>query len=271
LRVAISSKHKWIIQSNISFDTIFGRIIDPVCYNFLQVISGYFDTKKPLPIQMYSTIYDKCVKYVDRLSPQNKGEYVQYTYLILAFLLKKIEKSGKTLNELFNPKSIQDYLLLKRYFITMIDLFDDIHENSKEYNSFCNNYLINDEIPADLQYLYVIEDVLQPSLKITKIDANKFQDYLKQNNLIVSLSGCLFVKHEVKEGLFIHFLKNLKSLRNEYEKKRDSYNENSDEYSFYDMRQSAIKITSNTTYGLFGQATYRFSNKHLAKSITVQG
>lgn len=260
-----------IIQSNISFDTLFGRIIDPLCYKFLQIVENIFNTKGVLSIQIYSSIYDLCVKYVDRLSPQNKGEYVQYTYLILAFLLKKIEKSKKSFDELFHPKTIQDYLLLKRYFIPMIDLFDDIHEYSKEYNSFCNSYLINNEIPAQLNYLYIIEDVLQPSLKINKILVKDFKDYLEKNNLIVSLSGCLFVKHEVKEGLFIEFLKNLKSLRNEYEKKRDSYDENSDEYSFYDMRQSAVKITSNTTYGLFGQSTYRFSNKHLAKAITVQG
>jgi len=34
---------------------------------------------------------------------------------------------------------------------------------------------------------------------------------------MLSLSGCLFVKHEVKKGLFIEFLKNLKELRNSYE------------------------------------------------------
>ena len=63
----------------------------------------------------------------------------------------------------------------------------------------------------------------------------------------------------------------LKDLRNQYEKKRDTFDEDSDEYAFFDMRQNAIKITSNTTYGLFGMGTFRFSNKQLAKAITTQG
>ena len=79
------------------------------------------------------------------------------------------------------------------------------------------------------------------------------------------------MKHEVKEGLFIGFLKYLKDLRNDYEKKRDVHDEDSEEYTFFDMRQKAIKTSMNTLYGLFGQSTYRFSNKHLAESITVQG
>ena len=153
----------------------------------------------------------------------------------------------------------------------MIDMFDDIHPNSKEYNSFCHEYLINDSLPKDFEYLYIIENILKPSIKVVKIPIKSFENYLKQNNLILALSGCLFLKHETKKGLFIDFLKNLKDMRNQYEKQRDQFKKGSDEYNFYDMRQKAIKVTSNTTYGLFGQSTYRFSNKHLAKSITTQG
>ena len=67
------------------------------------------------------------------------------------------------------------------------------------------------------------------------------------------------------------FLKDLKNFRNDYEKERDKFKKGTLEYEFFEMRQKAIKITMNTTYGLFGQQSYRFSNKHLAKSITTQG
>jgi len=260
-----------ILQSNISFDTFFGRIIDPVCYKFIKILEQTLNNKQKLSTQMYVNLYEISDKYVDKLEPQNKTEYVQYCYLLIAYLVQKLERYQRTLKQLFQPETIEDYIILKRYFLPMIDLFDEIHPSSKEFNSFCNSYLINNELPAETPNLYIIENISQPTLSIKIIETKNVENYLKQNQLGLTLSGSLFVKHEIREGLFIEFLKNLKNLRNNYEKKRDSFDEDSDSYSFFDMRQKAIKITSNTTYGLFGQSTYRFSNKHLAKAITVQG
>jgi len=260
-----------IAQLNISFDTFFGKIIDPLTYKFLAAIDKALIAKMPIPQSVYLSLYEMSVKYVDKLKPQNKGEYVQNYYLIMAYLLKKIEEHKKSLSQLFNQQEIEDYMIIRRYFLPMIDLFDDVHPSSKEYNSFCNEYLINDSLPTDPDFLYIIEDILKPNIKIIKIPVKSFESYLKTNNLILSLSGCLFVKHETKKGLFIDFLKNLKDLRNNYEKERDQFKKGTDEYSFFEMRQKAIKVTMNTLYGLFGQQTYRFSNKQLAKSITTQG
>ena len=260
-----------INQLNISFDTFFGKIIDPVTHRFLAAIEKPLTAKMPIPQNVYSLMYEMTVKYVDKLKPQNKGEYVQNYYLIMAFLLKKIEDHKTSLAQLFNQQSLEDYMTLKRYFLPLIDLFDDIHPDSKEYNSFCNEYLVNDSLPAGVEFLYIIEDILKPTIKIIKISTKSFENYLKSNNLILSLSGCLFLKHETKKGLFIDFLKDLKNFRNDYERQRDQFKKGSDDHSFFEMRQKAIKVTMNTLYGLFGQSTYRFSNKHLAKSITVQG
>ncbi len=260
-----------ITQLNISFDTFFGKIIDPLTYKFLAAIDKALIAKMPIPQSIYLSLYEMTVKYVDKLKPQNKGEYVQNYYLIIAYLLKKIEDHKKSLSQLFNQQEIEDYMIIRRYFLPMIDLFDDVHPNSKEYNSFCNEYLINDSLPTDPDFLYIIEDILKPTIKIIKIPVKSFENYLKTNNLILSLSGCLFVKHETKKGLFIDFLKNLKDLRNNYEKERDQFKKGTNDYSFFEMRQKAIKVTMNTLYGLFGQQSYRFSNKQLAKSITTQG
>lgn len=260
-----------ISQLNISFDTFFGKIIDPLTYKFIDALNKPLAAKMPMQQSNYLTLYDLVVKYANRLAPQNKGDYIQNCYIILAYLIKKIENHKKSLEQLFKQETLEDYMVLKRYFLPMIDLFDDIHPNSKEYNSFCHEYLVNDSLPKDVNKLYIIEDILKPSIKIISLPIKDFENYLKEKNLILALSGCLFTKHEEKKGLFIDFLKNLKDMRNQYEKQRDQFKKGSDEYNFFDMRQKAIKVTSNTTYGLFGQSTYRFSNKHLAKSITTQG
>jgi len=212
-----------INQLNISFDTFSGKIIDPLVYNFLKNIEDVLKAKMGIiPQQIYSNIYDLIVKFVDRVKPQNKGDYVQNCYFILAHLLRKLANSKKTVQQLFDPQTLEEYLLLKRYLLPALDLFEDIHPNSKEYNSFCNEYLINNSLPDKLEYLYIIENILQPSICVKKILIKDFEKYLKENNLILSLSGCLFIKHEIKEGLFIEFLKNLKDMRNQYEKQRDT-------------------------------------------------
>jgi hypothetical protein len=234
---------------NISFDTFFGKIIDPCTYNFLAAIEKSLYAKMPIQSNVFNFIYDMIVKYVDKLKPQNKGDYVQNYYIILAYLLKKISDHKKSLDQLFKQSTLEDYIILKRYFLPMIDLFDDIHPNSKEYNSFAHEYLINDSLPIEHDYIYIIENILNPSVQISKIPARAFKDYLINNNFILSLSGCLFLKHETKRGLFIDFLKNLKNFRNEYEGERDKFKKGSSEYEFFDMRQKAIKITMNTTYG----------------------
>ena len=260
-----------IEQLNISFDTFFGKIIDPLTYKFLAAIDKPLTAKMPMPQTVYTSLFEMITKYADKLKPQNKAEYIQNCYIIMAHLIKKLGDHKKSLNQLFNQQEIEDYIVLRRYFLPMIDLFDDIHPESKEYNSFCNEYLVNDSLPTNTEFLYIIEDVLKPSIKIIKIPIKTFENYLKTNNLILSLSGCLFTKHEIKKGLFIDFLGNLKKLRADYEKERDKFIEGSDEYNFYEMRQKAVKITANTCYGLFGLQSYRFSNKYLAESVTVQG
>ena len=140
----------------------------------------------PIPQNIYIYLYEMIVKYADKLKPQNKGEYVQNCYLIIAYLLKKIETHKKTLEQLFKQETIEDYIVLRRYFLPMIDLFDDIHPNSKEYNSFCHEYLINDALPLKLDNLYIIEDILKPTIKIVKVPTKTFENYLKSNKSILA-------------------------------------------------------------------------------------
>jgi len=236
-----------INQMNISFDTYFGKIIDPLTYKFIDILEKSTKAGLPIPQNIYLNLYEMIKKYTDKLKPQNKSNYVQQCYIIVAYLTKKINDYKTSIEKLFNQTTIEDYMVLKRYFLPLIDMFDDIHPNSKEYNSFAHEYLINDSLNQPLDYLYVIENILKPTIKIIKLPIKSFGEYLKSNNLILSLSGCLFTKHEVKQGLFIGFLKNLKEMRNQYEKQRDKFKKGSDEYNFFDMRQKSIKISMNTT------------------------
>jgi DNA polymerase elongation subunit (family B) len=88
---------------------------------------------------------------------------------------------------------------------------------------------------------------------------------------IITLAGTLFAKHSEKIGLFADFLLRMQNMRNEYRAKLKEYPKDSIEYEFNNNRQKSVKVVMNTTYGLYGLSSFRYSNHWLARSITNNG
>lgn len=258
-----------MLQNNISFDSIFGRIIDPICYDFLHLVDQYIGTGKSFPPGIYNKFLEYAKLYTERVKPQNKGNYIQYTYLILASLFDKLVEKNITLKTLMEPATREHYIILKLYLLPLIDLLTEVHMKAEEYNTFSHDYILNGT--TNLQHVFVIENIAEPTIKISQVKLDSFNDYLKMNNVSMNIAGTLLYTHEFKTGLYNAFLTEILALRKTYKDKRDTYPEGSEEYQFYDMRQLATKIVANTTYGLMGQSTFRYSNKWVAKTITVNG
>jgi len=264
-----------IRQNNISFDTYHGRILDPVTTtNALKTLDNLLKDKKNEKIRnsIHSAFLDLIVKYInsDKITTTNANDAVQQYYYVISYLLDKIINSkAVSIKEIFQPNNQYNYILLKKYVIPFINLIDEIHIKSCEYNNFCYDYLLSGEISSPS--IYVIEDINLSSLRITQILAESLEEYLKKNQLIITLTGCLFYKHERKLSLFAGWLERMATMRKQYIKERDKYKKGDDEYSFFNARQSATKTAMNTSYGLYGQSTFRWSNNWLAKTITCQG
>lgn len=256
-------------QNNISFDTYFGKIIDPNCHKIINLLNSILGTPKQIPEGLNDNIFDLIQKYVEKLEPQNKKEYAQNMYYIIMNCLYKLKSINKSLSKLFNPETLNDYLTLRLYLIPFLDLFDDIHPEGLEVNTFSYEYIINDNFNSD--FIYILENDYSPKMKITKIDSSKFIDYIKDNGLCLNISGSLFYNHETKDGIMNKFITERMSLRKTYKNKRDQFEEESLQYEFYDRRQHAMKININSSYGLTGMSTFRFSNRQLAKSTTLSG
>jgi DNA polymerase elongation subunit (family B) len=258
-----------MLQYNISFDSIFGRILDPVCYQFLSLLDKHIGTGVPFPPGMTNKFLEYAKNYVDKLAPQNKGEYVQNTYFILGHLLNVLQRKNIPIRKLMNPEIREHYILLKLYLLPLIDLLTEVHDNSEEYNTFCHDYLLNGK--SKVHHVFTIENINEPTIKINRVLVSEFDDYLKTNNISMNLAGTLLYTHEHKLGIFTGFLKEILGLRKEYKDKRDTFEEGSEKYKYYDMRQLSAKVVANSSYGLMGQATFRYSDKWIAKTITVNG
>ena len=59
-----------MLQHNISFDSIFGRIIDPICYEFLGIINGWIGKATPIPPQMYAKFLELSKAYANNIGAQ---------------------------------------------------------------------------------------------------------------------------------------------------------------------------------------------------------
>lgn len=263
-----------ILQQNISFDSFFGRIIDPNIHKTLEFIKNNIDNHKILN-QICGNILELCIDYVERTKPTNKNNAYQYNYYLTSYIFTKIIKECKDFNNLLQPKNYKDYLLLKNYFLVLIDMMEKIHKNATEYNSFCYDWFINDGKNTKNTYIYIIENFYNPHICINRINVNDFNDYLRQKKLLVTLSGGLFYQHDAKLGLFSEWLNIMGKQRKQYKNLRDEYevkiSKDCAEAKFYDMTQKAVKVAMNTSYGLYGLTSFRYSNSHLAKAITTQG
>ncbi|MFW6219347.1 MAG: DNA polymerase domain-containing protein [bacterium] len=259
-----------IRQSNISFDSFFGRIIDPNVYKLIDAVKTNLGDLSKVN-QFCGSILELSIDHVENKKPANKNDAYQYNYYITSHVFTKLIKDCKNFENLLQPKSYQDYIMLKNYFLTLIDMMERIHKEAQEYNSFCYDMFINGGERFTSGELYILENFNEPTLRINKVNVNNFHDYLKQNNLIVTLSGALFKKHDTKLGLFSDWLELMANRRNQYKKDRDSNEYESEKYKFFDMLQKATKIAMNTSYGLYGLTTFRYSNSHLAKAITTEG
>jgi len=265
-----------IRQNNISFDTYYGRIIDPsTTEKIIVLLDNFLKNKKDTQIKMvYNSFLDLCTKYIesDKITVTNKSESTQQYYYVLAYLFEKIIKSkAVSIKEIFQPKDYYNYILLKTYLIPFLNLIDEINplNTHVEFNTFCYDYLLNGEIQH--KSIYMIENINQPNIRIIQLLSETLDEYLKKNDLILTLTGCLFYKHEKKISLFASWLEQMGKMRKQYIAKRDKHPKDSDEYNFYNARQLSTKIAMNSSYGLMGQATFRYSNNWLAKTITCQG
>jgi hypothetical protein len=187
----------------------------------------------------------------------------------MAHMLTKLKERNINIMKLFNQNTYEEFSILKTFLIPFLEMFIKIHPKGKEYNTFAYDYLLNGE--WETKILYIVENFNDNNINVKKINSNDFEKYLKDNELSFEISGALFFKHEKHLGLINKFLNERLSMRAEYKKLRDSYDEGSPEYIDFDKKQNTMKTNANSSYGLSGMKNFRFSNRYLAASTTLSG
>lgn len=260
-------------QYNVSFETFHGRFIDPFCYKMLKYLESILGTENQYHPNLSNELFKYIDKYVEKID-SDKNENKQLYYYIISNMLNKLKKINKPIEKIFNPSTHNEYLILKLYLIPLLDLFTDIHPDFFEVNSFAYNYILNNKVISTEKYIYYINDITSPNIKIIKLEnsVNNIEKFLKDNNLILTIAGTTFKKHDDNEqSILFKFLEDRLNMRTNYKKKMKEFKPEDDMYEYYNGRQNSMKINANSSYGLLGLGSFRFSNKFLAESVTLSG
>lgn len=267
-----------IKQGNISFDTYVARIIPPQCYSVINLLKKYLGLASEYPISLRGNIQKFVKEYIENKS-DNKKENAQKFYYSILSLFQKLLDSGKKFTEIADPHTDEEVLLLKNILIPLLDAIFTIHPASEIYNTFVYDYIYHgmksyDNLFENKELLKVkyndqIWVILNPNecnTQLISMDIDQICKYIQKYS--VAFSGCMFLKHDIKKGLFIDMLTDFAALRKSHKKLRDTYEKGTPLYKFEDNNQNVFKRLMNTCYGLYGLSSFRYSDHWLARSIT---
>jgi len=264
-----------ILQGNISFDSYIARIL-PVCtYKTLHLLETQLGNN-PTPAALAQSISTLCWGYGETVKAAKRETSIKM-YNTIMYLFDRVFSSGLNFQQICNPAQFKDHVYLRHYVIPLLDALNMVHPENMKYSQFAYDYLFMDRYDSNnvdllehkYPYIYILYDPSDANARIVKYPLvegiKEFQKYG------LTLAGTLFNRHSDYMGLFANFLTSMGNLRKHYKDARQTCERGSDAYNLNDNRQKSIKVVMNTTYGLYGLATFRYSNHWLAQSITNNG
>jgi DNA polymerase elongation subunit (family B) len=261
-----------ILESNIGFDTYRARIINPNVYKTLQLFESHLGIQE-LPPLLYANVFKLIEDYVvkNKKKITNQAKFKRQMYYTFMFLLQRIIESNEQIKNIYEPKTDDQHYLLMFYLLPLLDLLNNLHPSREAFNPFVYDHIFKNENEVRQIYpiVYILNNAGGSSPSIKKMNTADTISFM--NNFSFTICGTCFDKHENNIGIYSEMLKNLSALRKSYNAKLAEYSEGTNEYDFYDSRQKSVKVASNSSYGVFGLSSFRYSNHWLAQSITSQG
>lgn len=265
-----------ILQSNISFDSYRARIIPTVTYKLLSLLEVCLG-KQQYPDSVFNNIEVLVWKYVNNAKPKvdKKKDTAIQTYYVIIKLLDDLMKSGYRLEHILQPTETKASIYLRNVLIPLLDLMNLCHPENPGHSQFAYDYLFmertaeNDPLISKYPEVYIIHNPGDSNTWIQKYSIKDAENIIKQ--FTFTLAGTMFDRHATNLGLFTNFLILMSNFRTKYKDARQACARGTDEWDLNNNRQASIKVVMNTTYGLYGLSSFRYSNHWLAQSITNNG
>lgn len=255
-------------------------------YNIRDVDLVYrLDEKLKFLEQVYALAYDAKVNYIDTLTTVGMWDVIIHNYLLQQGIVVPQSKKNKKDRQIegayvkdpqvglhrwvcsFDLNSLYPHLMMQ-YNISPDTLFDQIDQ-------FKNIERYNDQgMLVDFQ----ITDSVSQFIDNGVLDNDNLRNYLVENNLTITPTGCTFVKDF--QGFLPKLMETMYNDRSAWKKKmleaKKQYEQTptkelANEIARCHNMQLAKKIQLNSAYGALSNAYFRWFDPRLAESITKSG
>jgi len=213
------------ILFNIGYETLKHRVYDTGIHdNFINLIytisknKGKLDIVKPQATKAFEIALDNLIKnYTSRKSVGNKTEFTDVNKLMLMRSFEKIidylldPNPNNTVENLFSPKTDQEYFLLRSNFYLLMESIYWLSERNKGYCEFVVDwgYLPNQfHQKYQDKKIYIFTDIHSTKLNFKILSLDEIIPYFEK--YVINPYGVLFTKHE--EYLSFNASENIKGL-----------------------------------------------------------
>ena len=258
-----------IKQYNIEFSTFKAKLYQPFVTDFvlneLHKLVNNTDYIKKLLMKIEITMK----KHIDENDMNRKKEVLSKNIKYITIFLETIKNYGNLQKLLQN----ENYYLLKTKLIPLLEIIELIFSKN-EYNELVYDYLFmnsNDFYDKYKNRKFLIYE--NPTDSNSKLLIVNLDELLSKyfNKYIITITGCMFIKHEEYTGKIIELINKLMKERKSLQNKLAELDPNDKLYDVYNNAQIAIKVFLNSLYGIYGFTSYRYNEKNIANTITISG
>jgi DNA polymerase elongation subunit (family B) len=197
------------VFSNISPETLFGRVYDPsTVLNFVQLVEKVFQMKKTksnteiinLVIPSFRSALLQLLKvYSTHNNVKNKKDAELVTTEYYCELLKKIINYDGKLVDIYTPIDDKTYYLLRSCYFPLIESISWLSPQNKGFSQIIIDYIFYPELfetKYAKQDLYLFTEYNNVGLNFKKLSKDELKEYFKK--YLLNSYGTLFYTHEEK-------------------------------------------------------------------------
>ncbi len=206
------------IFSNLGYDTLRDRVYDAsIVRQIVNLLKNVFKSKDTNPQVIDSAIFGfrnallgTLTEYFKRKSVPNKKESRDFTLLYYPILLERILRYEGTLEEIFEPKTDEQYYLLKSCLYPLLETVSWLSSQNRGYSQTIVDYIFFNEI-FDNKYkeFFIMREINTTKTKFEIVDLKAVKELFGKR--ILNSYGVLYNLHKDKLSYDVEILQD--SLR----------------------------------------------------------
>jgi DNA polymerase elongation subunit (family B) len=202
------------IYQNLGFDTLRDRIYDAnLVKKLIQMITKVFEIKSSNPSAIDSALFgfknalsSVLNDYFQRKTVQNKKEAREFTLVYYPILLERILKYPGKLQDIFNPKTDQQYYLLKSCLYPLLETITWLSPQNRGYNQTVVDYVFfNETFSQKYSDFFIMREINTTKTYFEILDLPKVIQLFETR--ILNSYGTLYNRHKDKLSYDVEILK----------------------------------------------------------------